>query len=282
MNNERIPQTVYKLKNNIIFGVGTTLFVLLFSVIYTPTFGKNDISAWHEHSSLSISVISAIVLAVISLSRTLLLLTTRQNRLHTLDYMLWQVVEIAVIGLFANLYISIFFHCNYFEMLHVSLLVAVAVLIFPYIIYWLYIELTDHNSRLAEAQHTIVELQQASYHDSDSPIRFVDEKGLVRLVVVPTSVIAIESAGNYVTVIYENNGRVTRFSLRNTLKGIEDLCHSNSLVRCHRSYFVNLNRVKLLRKDSDGIYAEIDADGVADIPVSKTYSAEVIKLFSTI
>ena len=69
-------------------------------------------------------------------------------------------------------------------------------------------------------------------------------------------------------------------SLRNTMKGIEDACSQHSLIRCHRSYYLNLDRVKLLRKAPDGLYAEIDVDGVDDIPVSKSYAATVTQRFA--
>ena len=81
MNNDsRIPQSVYRLKNNIVFGVGTTLFVFLFAVIYTPTFGFDTPDTWYAHSSLTIPVTAVIVAAVIAVSRMLLLLTTRRLR----------------------------------------------------------------------------------------------------------------------------------------------------------------------------------------------------------
>ena len=89
-------------------------------------------------------------------------------------------------------------------------------------------------------------------------------------------VLYIEAAGNYANIVYDDDGKTERFSLRNTLKGIEKLCAENHLVRCHRSYFVNIKRVKFIRRDHEFIYAQMNAEGVPDIPVSKTYAAEVI------
>ena len=85
--------------------------------------------------------------------------------------------------------------------------------------------------------------------------------------------------GNYVTILYEDNGKLVRFALRNTLKAIEGL--SNSLIRTHRSYYVNLHHIKLLQKDTSGVFAEIDIPGVAPIPISKNYAADVAQQFST-
>ena len=101
----------------------------------------------------------------------------------------------------------------------------------------------------------------------------------MRLIVSVDRVISIESAGNYVTILYENNGKLMRYSLRNSLKNIESLCVQHSLIRCHRSYYINLLRVKLLRKEADSLYAEIDLPGVDDIPISKSYAADVMQRF---
>ena len=73
-------------------------------------------------------------------------------------------------------------------------------------------------------------------------------------------------------IYYVENGRVKDYSLRSSMKAIDELCQDNGLVRCHRSFYINPAHVKVLRKDKDGImYAELDVDDVRHIPVSKTY-----------
>jgi len=52
------------------------------------------------------------------------------------------------------------------------------------------------------------------------------------------------------------------------------------LVRCHRSYIVNLDNVKVLLKKKDGIFLELDAVNTPDIPVSRTYYERVMDKFS--
>jgi DNA-binding LytR/AlgR family response regulator len=42
---------------------------------------------------------------------------------------------------------------------------------------------------------------------------------------------------------------------------------------------VNVNKVKVLRKDKDGILLDLDDHNLPDLPVSKTYAEQVIKLF---
>jgi DNA-binding LytR/AlgR family response regulator len=56
------------------------------------------------------------------------------------------------------------------------------------------------------------------------------------------------------------------------MRAVDDLCLSNGLVRCHRSFYVNPSHVSVLRKDKEGfVSAELDMDDVRDIPVSKKF-----------
>jgi len=68
--------------------------------------------------------------------------------------------------------------------------------------------------------------------------------------------------------------------VRNTLKTVENDFASTSLVRCNRSTIVNFDKVKILRKEKEGIFLAFDQDPVPDFPVSKTYAEKVLSRFS--
>ena len=68
--------------------------------------------------------------------------------------------------------------------------------------------------------------------------------------------------------------------LRNTLKNMEPMLEEHYMVRCHRSYIVNICKVKILRKEKEGLFLELDQEGIPDIPVSKTYAERIIQIFS--
>ena len=91
-----------------------------------------------------------------------------------------------------------------------------------------------------------------------------------------------ESFFNVATAImekYNDDGKLVRYSLRNTLKGIEDNCAANGIVRCDRSFLVNLKKIRIIRHTPQGVFAEMDFPGVENIPVSKTYASELLRLF---
>ena len=89
---------------------------------------------------------------------------------------------------------------------------------------------------------------------------------------MPQSVLYIAAEENYVSIYYLDNGKIKEYVLRNSMKAIDEICQDNGLVRCHRSFYINPAHVKVLRRDRDGVmFAELDADDVRHIPVSKTY-----------
>jgi DNA-binding LytR/AlgR family response regulator len=67
---------------------------------------------------------------------------------------------------------------------------------------------------------------------------------------------------------------------RDTLKKIEESFTGTEIVRCHRCFMVNFDKVKVIRKDKDGLKLELDNPGIRDIPVSKTYVNSVMQTFS--
>jgi DNA-binding LytR/AlgR family response regulator len=83
-----------------------------------------------------------------------------------------------------------------------------------------------------------------------------------------------------VNICYLNKGKVSKYLLRDTLKKIEDTFSGTEIIRCHRSFIVNFEKVRVIRKDKDGLKLEFDDPSVTDIPVSKTYVNAVMQTFS--
>lgn len=90
----------------------------------------------------------------------------------------------------------------------------------------------------------------------------------------------IESTENYVSICYLNKGKFSRYLLRDTMKKMEEIFAGTEIIRCHRSYMVNFEKVKVIRKDRDGLKLELDYPSIMDIPVSKTYVDVVMNTFS--
>ena len=115
--------------------------------------------------------------------------------------------------------------------------------------------------------------------DEKTLIRFHDDQKRLKLVVASESVLYIEAEDNYVHVVHLDNGKVKDFTLRASMRSLEEFLQRHGLVRCHRSYFLNAAHVELLKKDVNGYaLAQLDHPGVKSIPVSKRYYESVTAL----
>ena len=111
-------------------------------------------------------------------------------------------------------------------------------------------------------------------------IPFYDERGELQLSVTKENLLYVESADNYIYIWYMKGNLPKKLMLRNTLKRTAELLADTNVMRCHRGYMVNMEQVKVLRREKENFYLELGIEGVKDIPVSKTYGEAVLKWLS--
>jgi len=171
----------------------------------------------------------------------------------------------------------------FFNLLPQTLLYIALILFLVLLILWLLLSLQNNKSRLARMVQMQKYIDEENYFsiqpDKFNLIHFNDEKGTLRLSIKFHNLYYIETSDNYVNIYYENKGKIARFLLRRSLKSIEENYQDYPLVRCHRFYIVNINKVKVLRKDKEGLFLDLDYMNLPDLPISKTYYDQVIKLF---
>jgi DNA-binding LytR/AlgR family response regulator len=149
------------------------------------------------------------------------------------------------------------------------------VLLLPYSILWLYFSWRDKKEQIEK----LAEFPSFP-ENSRNMIPFYDDKGILKFSIKKENLLYLESAENYVNICYLNKGKVSKYLLRDTLKKIEDTFSGTEIIRCHRSFIVNFEKVRVIRKDKDGLKLEFDDPSVTDIPVSKTYVNAVMQTFS--
>ena len=89
----------------------------------------------------------------------------------------------------------------------------------------------------------------------------------------------VEAQENYVHIHYMEGDIQKEYSLRQSMRGIEELMEKHGIVRCQRSYFVNPKHVTVLRRDKEGIIqAELDRHGMKAVPVSPKYYDQLSKM----
>lgn len=85
----------------------------------------------------------------------------------------------------------------------------------------------------------------------------------------------VESSGNYITVHYLKEEKVSRIDIRTCIKDVCDLLAPYpSIMRCHRAFIVNLSNVVSLERRSSGMELKI-RNFEQRIPVSKSYIQEL-------
>ncbi|HHV84462.1 MAG TPA: LytTR family transcriptional regulator [Petrimonas sp.] len=278
---EKIPAYLYEKKNNVKTILFTAFFALLFINLFQP-FGSRDwypgISDIRYFAFSSLIILTGMLVVVIS--RMILMAYSKRRAVLYWQYALWILCEVVSMSIFYTLFAKFFpkggVGRDVSEIFRQSLFNTALVLLLPYAISWLYFSWKEKSVLLAN-----MEQEKALDVHARTLVAFPDEKGDLKISITLENLLYIESADNYATIYYLNKSRQSHFLLRNSLKWMEEnLTKDTPLVRCHRSYIVNMDKVKILKKVKGGIVLELDAENTPDIPVSKTYYESFMYKFS--
>ena len=265
-----ISRTFYHIRVTVLFFTVVPIFYFLFVLIYNP-FRSDALLSAASGFTLNLIITSLIVLGVMTLSRILLFLLRQTLDLNWSLYILWCVGEVVLCGLFTSIPMAIAYspEHTYFTVMSQSVLYMAAILVYPLAVLTLAVQAYVLNRRALSAPQV----------DEKKLLRFYDEQKRLKLVVSSDAVLYIESEENYVHIVYLENGRVRRFTLRSSMRALEEGLARHGLVRCHRSYFLNAAHVDLVRKDANGYaLAQLDREGLDPIPVSKRYYEALMQL----
>ncbi len=274
---KKIPEFLVFKKNIVNRILFTAAFALVFINIYAP-FGVNT---WYNVTKLELFLYSSgLILTgilVMVISRILMFQISKKCRLNYLQYGSWEIMEIVIMALVYTLLKIFFLHEKHdiVEDFIVSLQITALVVFLPYIILTLYFSWKDKTQKLENLE----QLKEENNLKSVKLLAFYDEKDVMRFSILPSDILYLEAADNYVTIYFLNKDKISNYLLRNSLKNLGEYLSEYSFVRCHRSFIVNFDKVKLIRKEKDGLKLEIDAPAELVIPVSKTYSQGVLNEF---
>ena len=284
-----IPSFIYKRSNQITMIIFVPIFALFFIALYSPfDFDRIDSDA-HFLSWLNVSrellvqlitiFLILIGMAVAAISRWLMALYPRKRQISYVHYIAWIACEILVMTLMFTI-VALFTDTNkgIITLFKNSLIKTFLMLLIPYTLCYIYFIWQERVAQLRMLRERIAEDEtalQAAY------VQIFDEKGEMRLSVRREHLLLIESADNYICVWYTNNNAPKKVLVRNTLKQVAEQLASTHIQRCHRSYLVNLDHVKVLRREKEGIFVELGIVGVPDVPISKTYSDSIQKWLMT-
>ena len=274
-----IPSFIYKRSNQIAMIIFVPIFALLFITIYRPlNFEHIDedtgLLTWLNISrEVLVQLITLgfifVGMAVVAVSRWIMHVYTRKRELSYMQYISWVAFEILIMALIFTI-AALFTDTPkpVTTLFYNSLVKTILILLIPYVMCYIYFIWQERVAQLRHIRERLAEDEtalQAAY------VQIYDEKGEMRLSVRREHLFLLESADNYVCVWYINNNSPKKVLVRNTLTKVAKQLESTHIQRCHRSYIINLDLIKVMRREKEGIFVEFGVEGVPDVPISKTY-----------
>ena len=270
--------------NIVISLIISILYALVFLVIYSPY----SETAWFglaksESFLLTTTFVVASVLFLL-ISRVLMYFTSKSLvKMTYLKYSLWLLGEIVLIGVFHAILSMVYVKITEYSVPYIvtkSIMITLLALGFPYVVSAMWITIKDMRNTLLVTDTSDIATDGEAIAQNIDIINIADNKGVLKLSVKLDNLYYIKAEDNYTIVNYTKNGMLNRYMIRCKIQTIEDNFSNTPLMRCHRTYIVNTQKIKVLRHESDGFYMDFDFEGIDPIPVSKTYSESVVKRFS--
>lgn len=272
-----IPSYLNEKQNIVRLILFTSLFALVFINIYSPF----NADTWFNVTRLQFFTYSSLIILtgvlVVVISRVIMYKISRKHTILVWHYLAWIIAEVLSMALSYAVFEKFLLSDErlFTELVRISSRNTALVLLLPYSILWLYFSWQDKKEQIERlADHMTFP------SNTRNMIPFYDDKGILKFSVKKENLLYLESAENYVSICYINKDRISKYLLRDTLKKIEETFSGSEIIRCHRSYMVNFEKVKVIRKDKDGLKLGFDNPLVMDIPVSKTYINPVMETFS--
>ncbi len=148
--------------------------------------------------------------------------------------------------------------------------------IFPLFIMWL---ISRHEQVLAKATVVTPVIHQSN--KKPLKVTLIGENRQDKLIVKIDDLIAIKAANNYCELWLSSNKKMAHKLIRISLSQLLGQLPENAeVIRCHRSYAINLTKVNSFKGNIGGLRLMLtDIDEV--IPVSRTYAKIIRRALST-
>lgn len=269
--------------------IGTVTFSVLFALVFLNIYIPFSDTAWFGLGDsvmfLLTIVYAAVAIFTLVISRVLMYRTRNLFSMTYLGYTLWCLLEIHVVcGFYTWLTIDITAPHDEtaMEIFGRSLLYGTIALGVPYLISGMYFAIIDKNNTIRLMNYENVVTDEPAKPESHwQKITLFDNSGSLKLSLNPDNLYYIESDDNYIKVWYtDSKGELKQYMLRCRLKTVEESFKGSSLVRCHRKYIVNIKKVSMLRKESEGYVLDLDNESIPPISVTKTYTDKVLSHFT--
>ena len=278
---KKIPRYLLEKRNLIIMVLFVSIFAVIFINVYKP-FGS---AQWVQRGMSSSqyllwsTVLVCIGMTVVAISRIIMYSHSRspEHNVTYLKYVIWVFIELLLLsGAFTTLALIVSKHLNLtnddpLEIYKNAMQNTFFIIGIPYFICILYFSYQERSAKLKELMSENIGFK------SSNLISIRDYRGILQLSVAKENLLYIESADNYICVWYKKNNILKKQLLHITMKEISEQLADTNIVRCHRSYMINLDLVKFMRREKGNLFLEFEEPGVREIPISKTYGEAVLR-----
>ena len=280
-------------------------FILVFSALFLMIYKPFSMAVWFGTSqtlNFSFTILfylSSIV--VLILSRTLMYTVYNRLDVTVMTYIWWIMAENLVISLIYTL-ITV----NFFPMPGIAtptlatraLLCVTIILAIPNAFVLFYaaycskceeLEASQYQYKQLEKEYRLLTSRHQDFRATTTPqketpkmINLHDNNGTLRLSINTDALYYLESEDNYIKVYYKHQERILSYMLRSRTRSVEESLKDTSMVRCHRSYIVNINKIQFMEEDKRMHYITLNDKSIARIPVSKSYYDKVVTALNAI
>jgi hypothetical protein len=271
-----IPDFFVKPRNTVIQIIFTALFAYSFILVYHPFGSESWFKITSGQFAFAVGFVVIVGMVVVIISRVIMTQCRKRWPVTILGYAIMIGLEVLAMTGFYMMIQKVFLKDPrfWFEVYYTAILNATLILLIPYLISLLYFAWKDKKQHF---ETLLVQKQTEPTPESPRFVNFDDESGETRLTILLNDVLYLEASENYVTIHYLNLNQSERMLLRNSMKRMEEQLADFPIIRCHRSYMINLNRVRLAKKTKSGLVVELIASVPIRLPVSETYKEQMEK-----
>jgi hypothetical protein len=257
------------------FLIGSVAFVVIFSLLFLLLYHPFSDTVWlstDPEGTLLPSILFYMVGILILLGSKFLMMLYQIRRSFTVGrLLLWLFGEFVLIALayllFTSHYIGAEVSFSAKVILRTSYCVGL-ILAIPYAIF----ALIAGNLAKAEEINILKLNKEADIPSPSSPIiDFYDYTGALKISVASDSIYYIGSQDNYVEIRYELDGKLLNYLMRCRTTRLEKQLEGTSLIRCHRSFIVNIDNVSQFKRENARAFLVLSHPDAKKIPVSKSY-----------
>ena len=259
----------------------TVLYDVLFSIGFLFLYKPFSSTFWLSVSSTRLTLYSiafyASCIVFLLASKDSFYRFQKKHETRMKHIVIWTVAEL--IGL-AIIYLLFTFLLGYStrsgpgELLLRTAFCVALILVFPFLLTFMYAIIQDKKEEIRLLQLNIAEKDVRS----DIPmVNLYDHSGALKISAAQDDIFYIMSQDNYVSIHYLIGDTMNSYLLRCSTIQVEENLKDTSIIRCHRSYLVNLNHVKMLRHSKGKAVIVLSDNTGTEIPVSRNYYKELRK-----